>query len=81
MPNSAKCAKQIDLLPLPVVNDWGHWATATFKSELEKGFIWSDNDEKDRGYSISHVSMEFRDKDKSIRLVRENGQVENYKLK
>ena len=41
----------------------------------------ADNDDKQRSYSISQVSMEFRDKDKAIWLVRENGSVENYKLK
>ena len=84
MPNSAKCAKQIDLLPLPSKPDTNFMrATANFKFELEnqKGFIKAEDEKHDWGYSISHVSMEFRDKDKSIWLIWENGQVENYKLK
>lgn len=50
MPNSAKCAKQIDLLPLPSKPDTNFMrATANFKFELEnqKGFIKAEDEKHD----------------------------------
>ena len=49
--------------------------------ESNHGIGFDDEHEHDPDNSVKNVKIEFTNKDKGIKLIRENRQVENYKLK